>query len=124
MTWRTTLTQAGAVHRWLHAQRCSIPACCDKQTGRRGSLHTFEVLDAIQLRQQLVHNPVSDAGGVMAALWSQRVKLVKEDDAGRSRLGPPACMHADGRSDHYDCCPAACCDLVQPDLMCKLECAE
>ena len=59
----------------------------DTQTDRpvQARQATFEALDAIQLSEELVDNAIRDACRVVAALWRNSIKLVKEEHAWRRR---------------------------------------
>lgn len=54
------------------------------------ALHTLEAFDAIKLCEELIDDAVGDAGAVVAALWCDGIKLVKEQHAWRRCARTPA----------------------------------
>ena len=61
----------------------------NRSWGTGGGGHTLKALHAVQLREQLVNDTVSDASAVVPPLRRYGVKLVKEEDAGSRRCRSP-----------------------------------
>jgi hypothetical protein len=67
-------------------EECGIDEVRSTRSGQ--NIDAVKALRAVHLSEKLIHNPVGNAGRVVASLWGDRVKLVKEKDARFGCLGP------------------------------------